>query len=274
MPNLKFRVDIARGVAYDGEIEWRSGSDHDSSGEWEGEDMDIMKRTLGTACVLMALAATGWAEFKGGGKADEDYASFNVRNIGLIVIGKWKGSEAKVEPHVVATHIKEILRGKGYEVSDISDAKQLKAADENMDVILTVNYQSMGGPKLGIVYEGKAENKTGEYQDRMLKGTAEMVTTKRLSKKKKVLFKAAGTTASQMSNSEDGKYIYLGNAPREFATIVADVPDAAGAGKEEGEKAAGGEKKPEGEKKTGDDKKPEDEKKKDDKKPEAEKKND
>ncbi|NOZ20798.1 MAG: hypothetical protein GXP25_06885 [Planctomycetes bacterium] len=184
-----------------------------------------MKRlgvALGLLFLLPPACAVAQSGFQGGGKADDDFASYNIRKIGLVVVGKWKGSDAKVEPNVIAMHIKTRLRDKGYDVFDLDprNRKGLKAAERTQDAILKVMYQAMVASKM-IIASADGER---EHIDRNIKGVAEMVTTKRVSKKRKTIFKAKGGTVSQMIPAGEPGTYFVGNAPEVFATIVAGIP--------------------------------------------------
>ncbi|MEW6356289.1 MAG: hypothetical protein AB1696_08195 [Planctomycetota bacterium] len=190
-------------------------------------------RKLGVVLVCVCIFAQ-WAAvaqeqgFKGGGQATEDFASFNIKNIGLVVTGTWKGSEAKVEPTMIATPIKARLREKGYEIMDVLDKKQLKLAEQGQDAILTIKYEAQVRGKAGFI-DGSS-NKVEEVVDRMIRGTAELKTTKKVGKKPKVIFRAKGETGNQVAGAGDGEHLLVNpNAPLMFSAIVGDIPPVPGA---------------------------------------------
>jgi len=190
------------------------------------------KKLLWVVCLAAMTSSPAMAEWTGAGKADKDYASFNVKKIALVVQGKWKGSEAKVDPKAVATRIKAKLRDKGYDVVDVWNKKQLKAQQEIADAILTIKYTAMVGRKYDVEIIGT--NRTETWIDRYIAGTAEMVTPKRKGVKKKTLFKAKGTTQSQTKPIESGSTLVHQTDPiAEFSKIVSDLPPVPGAEEKE-----------------------------------------
>lgn len=175
------------------------------------------------------------ADYQGSGKASDDFASYNIRAIGLLVIGSWKGSDAKIEPTSVAMALKARLRELGYEINDVKDKKHLKTLEQTVDAILTVKYQSMAGQETPYYYK-EDPSKLYRHLDRFIKGTAEMATTKRISKKRKVVFKAAGQTTKQVESTGVGDGITRSNPAQDFASIVGELPPVPDAEKGEAKK--------------------------------------
>jgi len=177
-------------------------------------------------CLLWVLTLS-WqgvlAEYRGGGKPVDDFASYKIRTIGLVVIGRWKGSDAKVDPIAIASAVKGRLREMGYEINDVRNKKHLKAVQKSVDAILTIKYEAMISQENFFPLEDKPGWGVKQV-DRLIRGTAEMVTTKRITKRKKTVFRAKGQTAKQAQDAGDGKHVRIGNPVQEFSAIVADLP--------------------------------------------------
>jgi len=182
---------------------------------------------LWVMCLASLVPSTAIADFTGGGEPVKDFASYNVKTIALVVIGTWKGSDAKVDPQLIGEVLKAKLREKGYEVTVVRNSKELRQAQKNVDAILTVKYRSMVGQKHEIIV---GDNRTEEWLDRYITGTAELVATKRISKRKKSLFRAKGTTQRQVETVEPGsEEIYRTDPIDDFCKIIDDLPPAPGA---------------------------------------------
>ena len=48
--------------------------------------------------LLVLASGSAWAKYKGAHWADENYETYKVKRIGLVVAGTWSGSDAKVDP--------------------------------------------------------------------------------------------------------------------------------------------------------------------------------
>ena len=200
------------------------------------------------AWAVVCMGGVAHAQLKGQQWVDKKFESYNVKKIGLMVSGTWKGASAKVDPSKISGCIAERLERKGYEVVILKKEKGEKEAP--VDATLKVLYKSMSVGSLGAVEEGSG--KGVELKDYSVSGSVQLSLA---TGTKKVIFKAAATTSSQFKDggTKDGtQYIDVGDPAEEFAKIVNPIPNGPGATEKEGkegEKAGEKEKKDEGGKK-------------------------
>ena len=124
--------------------------------------MRNIRALSGLLCLSMLLSMTARADFNCKSKVDDDFQSYGVKNIALVIVGKWKGDQAKVAPSAILIHIKPKLDLKGYEVTAVKSKKELKAAEKTFpaawiedasDVRCREDFQTLDPPQRVSVVE-------------------------------------------------------------------------------------------------------------------------